>query len=498
MSQNEQTNSSNGNNAGGKKELAGDIRLSLGTKFSYASGDIACNIVFGTIGAVLTLFYTDYVGIDGAVVALIMLICRCFDGFSDLIMGFIVERTKSKWGQSRPWVLWMSFPFAISCVLLFTVPQVSQDLEMLRYIYVFVTYFFCSVICYTAVNLPYGSLSSMMTRNAKERQGLSIIRMGMSPIGKIIAVTATTPIVINLLGNNQTGWIIIMIVWAVVAELLLLLCFFKCKENVVVPGREEGKEQKATPILTGLKALFRNQYFWAVLILWMIQSVAFSVSGTAGQYYTKYVLSGNVETWKATLLLWQVDAATLQSVLVDIEIITMVIFIFLCAPVIRKFGKRNTALVGAGIAILGQFTLLINPMDVNIVMLTCVLRGIGMAPLNAVVFAMVGDAVEFGQWKSHIRQEGLVFAGGSVGTKVGAGIASAAIPALLTFAGFQTSTGGFIAQNPATIQMISNIYFIGPLIIAILAFVTLLLYRLDKKYDKIVAELAVREANGEL
>lgn len=106
----------------------------------------------------------------------------------------------------------MSFPFAISCVLLFTVPQLSQDLEMLRYIYVFVTYFFCSVICYTAINLPYGSLSSMMTRNADERQSLSIVRMGMSPIGKIIAVTATTPIVINLLGNNQTGWIIIMIV----------------------------------------------------------------------------------------------------------------------------------------------------------------------------------------------------------------------------------------------------------------------------------------------
>lgn len=188
----------------------------------------------------------------------------------------------------------------------------------------------------------------------------------------------------------------------------------------------------------------------------------------------------------------------MQSVLVDVEIITMVIFIFLCAPVVRRFGKRNTALVGAGIAVLGQFVFLINPLDVNIVMATCVLRGIGMAPLNAVVFAMVGDAVEFGQWKSHIRQEGLVFAGGSVGTKIGAGIASAAIPALLTMANFQTSTGAFIAQSPETIQMISNIYFIGPLIIAILAFVTLFLYRLDNKYDKIVSELAEREAKGEL
>ena len=237
----------------------------------------------------------------------------------------------------------------------------------------------------------------MMTRNAKERQSLSIVRMGMSPIGKIIAVTLTTPIVKNFLGNDQAAWVTIMIVWAVVAEILLLVCFFNCKEQVVIPGREDAKKAKATPILKGLKALFSNQYFWAVLVLWMIQSVAFSISGTAGQYYTKYVLSGNTAGWTCNLVGFQLDAETLQSILVDIEIISMVIFIFLCAPVVRRFGKRNTAFLGALLAVAAQFVFLINPLDINIVVLTCVLRGIGMAPLNAVVFAMVGDAIEFGQ-----------------------------------------------------------------------------------------------------
>ena len=97
----------------------------------------------------------------------------------------------------------MSFPFSIGCVLLFTVPHFDND--FLVYLYVFLTYFFVSVVCYTAVNLPYGSLSSMMTRNAKERQSLSVVRMGMSPIGKIIAVTLTTPIVKNFLGDDQAA-----------------------------------------------------------------------------------------------------------------------------------------------------------------------------------------------------------------------------------------------------------------------------------------------------
>ena len=98
-------------------------KLSVSTGLCYAGGDVGCNIVFGMIGTLLTLFYTDYVGISAATVGLVMLLSRCFDGFSDLVMGVIVERTNSKWGKSRPWILWMSVPYALSAILLFTVPH---------------------------------------------------------------------------------------------------------------------------------------------------------------------------------------------------------------------------------------------------------------------------------------------------------------------------------------------------------------------------------------
>ena len=130
-------------------------KLSVSTGLCYAGGDVGCNIVFGMIGTLLTLFYTDYVGISAATVGLVMLLSRCFDGFSDLVMGVIVERTNSKWGKSRPWLLWMSIPFALSAVLLFTVPHTTG---MLQFLYLFVTYNFCTTICYTAINLPYGIL----------------------------------------------------------------------------------------------------------------------------------------------------------------------------------------------------------------------------------------------------------------------------------------------------------------------------------------------------
>ena len=243
------------------KELAQKItggKLSWGTRLSYASGDVACNVVFGMIGTLLTLFYTDYVGISPATVGLMMLLSRLFDGVSDLIMGVIVERTNSKWGKSRPWILWMSVPFALSAVLLFTVPHTTG---MLQFLYLFVTYNFCTTVCYTAINLPYGSLSAMMTRVSSERDMLSVVRMGLSPIGKIIAATCTLPIV-KLFGDDQAAWVKTMSIWAVLALILLLVCFFKCEETVRIEAR---KKQRKYPLEKDLQHFLKTSIsgqFW--------------------------------------------------------------------------------------------------------------------------------------------------------------------------------------------------------------------------------------------
>ena len=451
-------------------------RLSWGTRVSYAGGDVACNVIFGMIGTLLTLFYTDYVGINPATVGLVMLLSRLFDGVSDLIMGVIVEHTNSKWGKSRPWILWMSIPYALSAVLLFTVPHTTG---IVQGIYLFVTYNFCTTICYTAINLPYGSLSAMMTRISSERDMLSVVRMGLSPIGRIVAVTFTLPLV-KIFGDNQAAWVKTMSIWAVLALILLVNCFLKCKETVIIAAKDK---TKSVPLKKGLKALVTNQYFWAVLVLWMLQSVSFGISGTILPYYCKDIFHN--DTW-------------MYSTLYLTETLTLVACIFACAPLIGKFGKRNVAFAGAFIALAGQLLFFLNPYSFPWMVMSCVARAIGLAPLNAVVFGMIGDVVEFGQWKTHIRQESLIFAGGSIGTKVGAGVASAAMTGLLSLSGYISSAAGAVTQPGSALNMIINIYKVGPVIVAALAVITLSFYKLDKQYDSIMKELIDRESRGEL
>lgn len=451
-------------------------KLTWGTRVAYAGGDVACNVIFGMIGTLLTLFYTDYVGISPAVVGMVMLLSRLFDGVSDLVMGVIVENTKSRWGKSRPWILWMSVPYALSAVLLFSVPHTTG---MVQAVYIFVTYNFCTTLCYTALNLPYGSLSAMMTRASSERDMLSVVRMGLSPIGRIMAVTFTLPLV-KLFGDDQNAWIKTMSIWAVAALILLVICFAKCKETVVI---EAQKNAKKTPLKEGMRALVTNQYFWSVLVLWMLQSVSFGISGTILPYYCKYIFHN--DTW-------------MYSALYLTETLVLVACIFLCAPLIRKFGKRNVALIGAYIALGGQLLFFLNPTNFAWLVMSCVMRAIGLAPLNAAVFGMIGDVVEFGQWKTHIRQESLIFAGGSIGTKVGSGVASACMTGLLSMAGYISSSTGTVVQPQQALDMIVNIYKGGPLIVAVIAVITLTLYKLDGKYSSIMLELTQREACGQM
>lgn len=451
-------------------------RIKWSTRFAYGCGDTACNVVFGMISTLLTLFYTDYVGINPATIGLIMLLSRMFDGISDAVMGVIVEHTKSKWGKARPWILWMSVPFAICAVLLFAVPHTTATVQA---IYIFVTYNLINTVCYTAINLPYSSLSAMMTRISSERDMLSVVRMGLSPFGRILAVTCTMPVV-KLFGNDQAAWIKTMAIWAAIALILLLICFWKCEEKVVIEAKEK---QGKIPLKQSLKALVTNQYFWAVVILWTMQNGIYCVTGTILPYYCKYIFHN--DTW-------------MYSALYLTETLIIVAATFFSPILLRKFGKRNMALAGACLAMAGQLIFCLKPENFAFLVFSCVIRGIGLAPLNSIVFGFLGDVVEFGQWKTHLRQESLIFAGSSVGMKVGAGLTSAIITGLLSFAGYVSSTTGSIQQPDSAIQMIINIYRFAPLVVWISVIITLALYKLDKMYPMIMKELEEREAKGML
>lgn len=452
--------------------LAGDVKISMREKIAYGLGDTSCNIVVGLTTSLLTFFYTDYIGVSVQMIGLIILISRFFDGGSDVVMGLIVDRTRSKYGKARPWVLWASIPYAIGCVLLFTVPPAS---DMVKAIYIFITYNFIQTICYTALNLPYSSLAALMTRNQYERGSINAIRMALSPFGRILATAVTLPLV-KLLGNDQRAWIMAAAIYGVIALALLLFCFFNTKERVQLAAEQADTK---VPIGTSLKALFKNKYWALGLLLWAMLSVYMTLSGTSLSYYSKWILGNSL----------------LTSPLYLAEQIPCIVLTFFIPLALQKVSKRNLALAGAIICIVGQIGLMFDDRSFTFAMVSAICRGIGQAPLMGVVFSFIADSVEYGQYKTHLRLEGLIYSAASVGSKLGGGLMSAAFGWILGWAGYD---GLLTVQLDTTLRTISALFVWGPVIVWGVTAVILLFHRLEKEYPAIMKELAEREARGEL
>lgn len=443
-------------------------KITFGTRVAYGCGDTACNIVYGMISTLLTLFYTDYAGVSPITIGMVMLISRVFDGSSDLIMGFLVDRTKSRWGKSRPWLLWMTVPYAIAAILMFTVPHTT---EFVKGIYIFVTYNLTTTVIYTAINVPYGSLSTMMTRDSYQQDLLSIFRMILSPVGRIISVTFTMPLV-KVFGDDQAAWVKTMFIWVAIAVVLLLFCFFQCEETVKV----DVKKEKKVSVKKNLKALVTNKYFWCVLGLWSIQVIHQTIVGTDLPYYCKYIFKN--DSW-------------MYSTLYFLETAIMILGAMACPFLIKRWGKRNVTLAGSVLAVVSHLLILANPFSFQWFFGVTLIRSIGVSQLSATIFGMLGDVVEYGYWKNGFRQESLIFGGASLGFKVGTGVTSA----LMTASGYISSTSGNVVQPGSAVTTIGNIYKFGPVIIWAAAIILLLIYKLDKEYPKISKELAEREMN---
>lgn len=447
-----------------------DFVVSFREKICYGLGDSACNVVYGLCSTLLTFFYTDYVGVNPLTVGMVFLLTRVFDGVSDIIMGFIVDRTKSKWGKARPWILWMAVPYAVTFVLLFLIPANASN--MVHAIYIFVTYNLVNTIVYTALNLPYSTMASLITRDEKSRASTQAWRIFCGPGGKMVVTVSTLPLV-RMFGNDQRAWIIVASIFAVVALILLLVCFFNIEERVVI----EAAEKETVSVGQNLKALFSNQYWAICLGLWGFMVMMSTVSGTITTYYCKYLLGDE----------------TLYSLIYAAELIAQCVIVLIVPMFVERFGKRNLTMYGIFLVIAAQVVWMASPLNFTVAMVSAVMRGIGVAPLWACVFPMIADSAEFGQWKTHVRQDGMIFSAASVGSKVGGGLSSAGIGLLMTSVGYD---GLAAVQTETVMVMIKNICLYAPVFFSVIIIVLCLLYKLDKIYPQVIAELKERDRQG--
>lgn len=447
-------------------------RVSGFEKFAFGCGEISTNIVFTIASSLLVMFYTDVVHVNAAVIGMIIAISQVFNGVSDITAGFIIDRTRSKYGRARPWMLWMSIPYAVAAILLMTVPQVGQ---MAQGIYIFITYNLMLTVVYTMFQLPFATTLSYMTRDQKERADTNIIRMAMSPIGNILITLFFTKI-LNLMPNggmdSQRNWIILTAIYAFGAAAMMLFCFASTRERVQV--LDDFGEEKV-PLKQAIPALFKNKYFIMLFLFFVAFAMYQTFSGTVTTYYCKWIIGD-------TTIVGNVNTACYG--------ITIVATLIL-GKIMHWTTKRNWCIIGALFVIAGSLIVLVGPTSVTVVTIGGLLRGIGMTPILGLIFTMIADAIEYGQWKTGIRTAGAIQAAATSGQKFGQGIGNALIGTIMASAGYD---GALAVQSEAALATISNMFIWGVTVLGCIMIFVMLFYKLDKEYPQIMKELLERES----
>ncbi|HAU5424278.1 TPA: MFS transporter [Clostridioides difficile] len=439
-------------------------KISFFERVSYGCGDLGCNIIYSAMSAFLLFYYTNYADVSAAAVGSIMLISRILDGFSDLTMGIIVDRTKSKYGKARPWILRMAIPFAISAILLFSVPSSLGVTSKL--IYIFITYNLVSTVIYTAINVPYATLNSLITQDQYERGVLSIFRMILATCGTLIINGLTLPLVEHF-GNNLSAWTKTFFIFGIASIIVFFITFTGTKERVKAVKQNKNE---VIPFKIGIKSLFRNKYWIQITLCLVCIFIVFAINGGSSVYYAKFILGDE----------------KLFAPINMVSNVSQIIAMFMVAPFIKKFGKRNVLIVGSIILISSNVMFIIAGQNYIGVISASAIKGVGSAGIAATMFAIVSDTIEYGEWKTGYRTEGLINSASSFGFKVGNGLGSAILGGVLSIGGY---VGTSATQSNSAIVSIKACFIYLPIFITILQIIIMFFYKLDKEYSTILNEL---------
>lgn len=442
--------------------------ISVWEKIAYGGGDLASNLILVLTSTFVTFFYTDALGLNAAIIGSIMMFSRLADGFTDVFMGYVMDRVKSKHGKARGWLLWLAIPIAIACVLVFLVPNIG---EAGKYVYVTITYNLVTTFLYTMINIPYGALTSLMTRDQDQRTVINIFRMFMAQVGSLIINACTLPLINSMGGSsNQKSWIIVSVMYGVAAAALFLICFAKTKERVQVSM----KQKETIRLGESFKLIMKNNYWLLLVGIWVSMALGMSLNMGVGTYYAKYILGDE----------------NMAGFISAVSILPVLICMPAVAPLSKKYGKRNIALIGSLISLAGQLIMLLNP-ESSAWLITCSLvKGIGSAALSGTLFAMVADTIEYGQWKTGKRVEGMLYSSTTFGAKVGAGIGGAVALGIIGRAGYD---GLAAVQTASAIDAIKLVYLVLPIPFLIFIPVFYAFYKLDRIYPTVMADLEKKE-----
>jgi GPH family glycoside/pentoside/hexuronide:cation symporter len=401
-------------------------RVSITEKIGYALGDSASNLYWKTFEFFLVIYYTDVFGISAAAVGTMLLVTRVLDAVADPVMGAIADRTTTRWGHFRPYILWFMLPLAVAGVLTFTTPNLGSGAKV---VYAYVTYGLLMFL-YTAVNIPYTALMGVITPNSIERTALSSLRF----IGAFTAAVFVQYFTLGFVrffgqGNDQRGWQLTMALYGVLAMAMFVICFATTRERVAPPASQSADLKRDIKDLLGSKP-------WRVLIgALMLMLAAFIMRGGVTAFYFKYFVDpapflawlGSTFGSHPSLLARLTQIAGTKETLLGWFLVSNGIFGLLGVAVtpalVKWLGKKRVFVLAVAV---GGFVYCLlwlpGPVNIGWMFVLQILASFILAPNSPVLFAMFADTADHGEWRTGRRTTGLVFASSLFGLKVGLGV----------------------------------------------------------------------------
>jgi Na+/melibiose symporter-like transporter len=489
--------------------LRSSQRLTVLEKIGYSLGDLAANLIFQTLVTFLAFFYTDVYRIPADTAAWVISIVGLVGAFVFTpIMGFIADRTRTRWGKFRPWILWTALPFGIFSLLAFSTPDLGPQGKVT---YAFITYTLL-VAVYVANNLPYGALSGVLTGSMAERNSMSSYRFVAVLIAQFFIQVLLLPLVLILGGGDKAvGFSNAMALFAAIGTVFFFITFFTTKERVVPEAAQR------TTVRQDIADLAANRPWQVMLVLTILVFITLALKGGMYVYYFKYYMDGAdlaafldgigfnrfIAGLNATLtgmglteFQWPSDAPTSAFSLFNAGgIVFGIIGIGLSKRLADRHGKRDvfgTALFVSTLCLLAF--LFFSPHAVGAVMLAGMLHGFFYGITTPILWSMVADVADFSEWKNNRRATAIVFSAILCGLKIGLALGGALVASILAHYGYSPD---LTAQSPGTvhgIQLAVSVYSAIPFLLGV---GLLFFYEINRQAEvRIEQDLAARRVTA--
>lgn len=450
-----------------------NIKISLAEQIIYGSGDIALNICYTMFSSFVLYFYTNTIFLNAAMAGLVILISRIFDGISDIIAGHMIDNTKHKDGHCIPWLRKCMIPYAICFVIVFMMPK-SSTIVMLFYL--FVTYNLFNTIVFTMANLAHLTLPAFVTNDQKTRSNMIVFKMVFAATTQIIIANVTLP-AIEALGGNQAAWIKLSVIFAIIGIVITFIMTSVVKERIFDEDVEV-KEKTGLSLLQELNIAIHNKY-------WLI-TLGLAATGTA-----QLVFSTTISTY-------YFDAVIGNAALVGTFVLCMnlpcVFEGFAMNKLFDFFNKKQLVLFGTILQIIGEIIFIIGSTESMAILYgSALIRGIGFGLVYPLASAMVIDTIEYGEWKTGVRVQGILTSAQSVAQKIMNGVGTSLFGIFLTWVAYD---GTRTSQEVSTVSGIENFFKWAPLVVYGIQLILICLYKLDDEYPQIMKELEKRKSEN--